>query len=95
MADLTQDEWLAHRELDRMPDPHRNPCEAVEAENERLRSLLTEVLGHFTQPGHPGRACLRTHWIAVEKVEGWWASVRPDEHDGALAEGSGDAGAAE
>lgn len=40
MADPQYETWLARREIDRMPDPHRNPCEAVEAEIERLRELL-------------------------------------------------------
>lgn len=42
---------------------------------EELASLLTEVLGHFTQKGHPGRACVRTGWISEATVDGWRATV--------------------
>lgn len=39
--------WEAHRELDRMPDPYRNPCERVEAENERLREAIRNAVEHM------------------------------------------------
>lgn len=48
-------------------------------EVERLRALLTDVVSRFTIPGHPGRPCLRTHWIPVEKVEKWRESARAED----------------
>ena len=43
----------------------------LQAENERLRGLLDEVLATFTEHGHPGSPCLRTGWHTVERVEAW------------------------
>lgn len=45
------------------------------AEVERLRALLDEVLGHFTQKGHPGEPCVRTGWIRERTLAGWHAAV--------------------
>lgn len=42
--------------------------EPLLVENERLRALLREVLGSFTERGHPGHECLRTPWRSVEWV---------------------------
>lgn len=37
-----------------------------------LEKLLAEVLGQFTQRGHPGEPCLRTSWIREDRVAAWW-----------------------
>lgn len=38
---------------------------------DELQATLTEVLGHFTQQGHPGEPCLRAGWIGVKQVDRW------------------------
>lgn len=38
---------------------------------DELQTTLTEVLGHFTEPGHPGEPCLRTGWLSVKWVDRW------------------------
>lgn len=39
--------------------------------NKQLRAVLDEVLGSFTQQGHPGEPCLRTDWIGTRTVARW------------------------
>ena len=50
-------------------------AEKAEAEVERLRALLSEVVGYFTEKGYPGEACLRTGWIRVGTVDEWRAAL--------------------
>jgi hypothetical protein len=49
---------------------------AIRAENERLRALLGEVLGHFTQKGHPGEPSVRTGWIPEKWLARWQLAAR-------------------
>jgi len=44
---------------------------AAEERAEQLQKTLDEVLGHFTQQGHPGEPCLRTSWLPVGMVNRW------------------------
>lgn len=39
--------------------------------NRLLTEVLNEVLGHFSQIGHPGEPCLRTGWIGTRHVARW------------------------
>lgn len=39
--------------------------------NRLLTEVLNEVLGSFTQQGHPGEPCLRTGWIGTRTVARW------------------------
>jgi hypothetical protein len=39
--------------------------------NQLLSEVLNEVLGHFSQVGHPGEPCLRTGWIGTRHVARW------------------------
>lgn len=41
----------------------------------RLRTVLADVLGCFTERGHPGHPCLRTGWQDVEQVAEWRAAL--------------------
>jgi hypothetical protein len=43
----------------------------------RLRELVTELLGCFTQPGHPGEPCRRTGWISEKQLTAWRQAAGP------------------
>jgi hypothetical protein len=41
-----------------------------------LVNVLDEVLRTFVHPGHPGRACVQSGWIEVERVGRWRDALR-------------------
>jgi hypothetical protein len=47
-------------------------------EVERLRALLADVLGSFTQSANLGGRCLRTGWVPEDVVEQWRHAARGD-----------------
>jgi hypothetical protein len=49
------------------------------AERDALRATLTEVLGHFTESGHPGEPCRRTAWIPLPMLARWRAACKSPE----------------
>lgn len=48
------------------------------AEVERLRALLADVLGSFTQSANLGGRCLRTGWVPEDVVEQWRRAAGTD-----------------
>lgn len=47
-------------------------------EVERLRALLADVLGSFTQSANLGGRCFRTGWVPEDVVEQWRHAARGD-----------------
>ena len=61
-----------HEQVDRQwSRRYRADQRAWERERNELRALLAEILGRFTEHGHPGEPCLRTGWQRVADVERW------------------------
>lgn len=55
---------------------HAASAEAEEADRlrgelARVRHVLTDVVGCYTEQGHPGRPCVRSGWVTVEQVTLW------------------------
>ncbi|MER6892005.1 hypothetical protein [Streptomyces halstedii] len=46
---------------------------------DKLGALIEEILGHFTERGHPGEPCQRTGWIRETTVRAWRARARGQE----------------
>jgi hypothetical protein len=44
-----------------------------------LVSVLDEVLRTFVHPGHPGRPCVQSGWVEVERVGRWRDALRGAE----------------
>lgn len=43
----------------------------------QLRELVHEILGRFTQPGHPGEPCRSTGWIPEKQLTAWRQAAGP------------------
>lgn len=43
----------------------------------QLRDLVTDILGRFTHPGHPGEPCVRTGWIPEKQITAWRLAAGP------------------
>ena len=60
---------------------NRKALTAMREERDNLHAALRDVLARFSEPGHPGRDCLRTGWTPVEQVEAWRALVAGEAPD--------------
>lgn len=49
-------------------------------EANRLRGLIHEILGRFTQPGHPGEPCRRTGWTSEKQLTVWRQAAGPSPY---------------
>jgi chromosome segregation ATPase len=57
-------------------DAQQRRIQAAEARRDELRTVLTDVLSHFTYQGHPGEPCLSSGWIPVATVEAWRTALQ-------------------
>ena len=42
----------------------------------RALELLNEIVMHFHERGHPGRECIRSEWVPVERFNRWRQIIR-------------------
>ncbi|GHE33139.1 hypothetical protein GCM10017673_40090 [Streptosporangium violaceochromogenes] len=56
-------------------DEWRTRAVLAERQLSIARNTLNEVLGMFTEHGHPGRPCVRTGWIDAWRVQQWCAEL--------------------
>lgn len=43
---------------------------------DRAHKLLDEIIKHFWERGHPGRECIRSEWVPVERYNRWIQTAR-------------------
>ncbi|MGW2813321.1 hypothetical protein [Streptomyces sp. NPDC001415] len=88
---LTSDQLdVLYAELDRLAasvplvcasDRHAAKVRGLEAERDRLRTTLDEILRRFMHKGHPGEPCLGVGWISERTVAHWRATLYPPKEN--------------
>lgn len=78
MLAVDEDPVLEIRPYYPTQDSYNAACRALENHRARAgtyRDLAIEILGHFTETGHPGEPCRRTGWIREATITRWRAAL--------------------
>lgn len=90
LAVIEQDPVLEIRPYYPTQDAYDAACRALANHRERAeryRQLAAEILGHFTEPGHPGEPCRRTGWIRERTLAAWQAAAAEEQTPSPVTEG--------